>query len=105
LILEHLFFITVADNLRRFPFVARLARFVFPFTVAIRNKHTDYTREQVARYLIRPPTNDLQAFSLTTSSRLEGKCERKDFLTNLVGKVESREIAKEEMTAHASTLM
>jgi hypothetical protein len=30
---------------------------------------------------------------------------RKDFLTNLVGEVENGGIAKEEMTAHASTLM
>jgi hypothetical protein len=38
-------------------------------------------------------------------SRLESKSVRKDFLTNLVGKVESGAIEKEEMTAHASTLM
>lgn len=49
LILEHLFFITVADNLRRFPLVPKLARLLFPCSSAIRNKHTGYTRDQVAR--------------------------------------------------------
>jgi Cytochrome P450 len=49
LILEHLFFITVADNLRRFPLVPTLARLVFPSSVAIRNKHTGFTRDRVAR--------------------------------------------------------
>jgi hypothetical protein len=49
LILEHLFFITVADNLRRFPLVPTLARLLFPSSVATQNKHTGYTRDQVAR--------------------------------------------------------
>ncbi len=38
-------------------------------------------------------------------SRLASKSSRKDFLTNLVEKVENGEIDREEMTAHASTLM
>jgi hypothetical protein len=37
--------------------------------------------------------------------RLASQSRRKDFVTNLVEKVESGEIGKEEMTAHASTLM
>lgn len=38
-------------------------------------------------------------------SRLENKLTRKDFLTNVVDKVNSGEISREEMTAHASSLV
>lgn len=37
--------------------------------------------------------------------RLASKSSRKDFLTNLVDKVETGEVEKEELTAHVSTLM
>ena len=37
--------------------------------------------------------------------RLTMKAERKDFLTNLVGRVKAGEVHLEEMTAHASTLV
>lgn len=86
LILGHLFWITVADNLRRLPLVPSLARLIFPFTEGIRNKHTGYTRDMV-------------------ESRLKSKTLRQDFLTNLVSKVENGEVPKEEMTAHSSTLI
>lgn len=49
LIEGHLFFITVADNIRRLPLGPTLGRIVAPFTSAIRNKHTGYTRDQVTR--------------------------------------------------------
>ena len=49
LIVGHLFFVTVADNLRRFSFGPTLGRMLLPFTSTIRNKHTGYTRAQVAR--------------------------------------------------------
>ncbi|KAI0195876.1 cytochrome P450 [Astrocystis sublimbata] len=86
LILDHLFFITVADNLRRFPLIPTLAKLVFPFLSSIKNKHTGYTREKVEQ-------------------RLSSKANHKDFMSNLVAKVESGEIVKEEMTAHASTFV
>ncbi|KAK3324443.1 putative cytochrome P450 [Cercophora scortea] len=86
LILGHLYFITVADNLRRFPMVPTIARMIFPFMSSIKNKHTGYTREKVER-------------------RLQSKGMRKDFMSNLTSKLESGEIEKEEMTAHASTLV
>jgi hypothetical protein len=37
--------------------------------------------------------------------RLASKGTRKDFMSSLISKVESGEIEKEEMTAHASTLV
>ena len=48
LILDHLFFITVADNLQRLPLIPTIARMIFPFLGSTRNKHTGYTRDQVA---------------------------------------------------------
>ncbi|KAL8893363.1 MAG: hypothetical protein Q9192_005343 [Flavoplaca navasiana] len=86
LILGHLFFITLADNIRRLPFGPAIGRLTAPLTGSIRKKHTGYTRKQVAH-------------------RLESESSRKDFLTNLVGKVKSGEIPLEEMTAHVSTLV
>ncbi|KAF9776196.1 hypothetical protein IL306_005670 [Fusarium sp. DS 682] len=86
LILDHLFFITVADNLRRFPLVPTIARLLFPFISAVSKTHTNYTRAKVDR-------------------RLASKSGRKDLMSNLLSKVESGEIEKEEMTAHASTLV
>ena len=43
--------------------------------------------------------------TLTRYRRLKTSPSRKDFLTELVGKVESGEVEKEEMTAHVSTLV
>ncbi|KAI9168061.1 putative cytochrome P450 [Paramyrothecium foliicola] len=86
LILDHLFLITIADNLRRFPLVPTISRLLFPFLSSIKNKHTGYTRAKVER-------------------RLATEGTRKDFMSNLISKVQSGEIEKEEMTAHASTLV
>ncbi|EKG12700.1 Cytochrome P450 [Macrophomina phaseolina MS6] len=87
LILEHIWFVTVLDNLRRYPIVARIGKLLLPrFTVAIRDKHSGYSREKVAR-------------------RLAVQSGRKDFLTNLVSKVHAGELDREELTAHSSTLV
>ncbi|KAL8724112.1 MAG: hypothetical protein Q9166_008124 [cf. Caloplaca sp. 2 TL-2023] len=87
LILEHLFFITVVDNLRRYPLFVTLGKWILPkFTVSTRNKHTGYARNQV-------------------STRLSHKTERKDFLSNIIDKVEAGEVSHEELTAHTSTLV
>ncbi|PGG97499.1 hypothetical protein AJ79_09169 [Helicocarpus griseus UAMH5409] len=87
LIVKHLFFITVLDNLRRYPLFVTLGKMFLPFaTVSVRNKHSGYSRKQVEH-------------------RLSNKSARKDFLTNLVAKVENGEVEKEEMTAHTSTLV
>jgi len=46
---EHLFFITVVDNLRRYPFVRQIGQWILPsLTVAVRDKHTGYSRQKVA---------------------------------------------------------
>ncbi len=51
LILEHLFFITVLDNLRRFPLLVSIGKFTLPWAItAVRDKHTGYTRTQVQRF-------------------------------------------------------
>ncbi|KAH7028652.1 cytochrome P450 monooxygenase [Macrophomina phaseolina] len=87
LILEHIFFVTVLDNLRRYPVVARIGKLLLPrFTVSIRDKHSGYSRDKVAR-------------------RLAADSGRKDFLTNLVAKVQAGELDREELTAHSSTLV
>ncbi|KAL5435507.1 Cytochrome P450 monooxygenase orf9 [Paraphaeosphaeria minitans] len=87
LIVSHLYFITVLDNLRRYPLFATIGRFLLPFaTTSVRDKHSGFTREKVDR-------------------RLAAKAPRTDFMTTLISKVSSGEIEKEEMTAHASTLV
>ncbi|KAE8396119.1 hypothetical protein BDV23DRAFT_178178 [Aspergillus alliaceus] len=83
---DHLYFITVADNLRHFPVVTLIAKLLSPFLNGIRRKHTGYTRDKVAR-------------------RIGSSLARKDFMANLIGKVESNEMDLEELTAHASTLV
>ncbi|KAM5478039.1 orf9b protein [Microsporum canis] len=87
MITSHLFFITLLDNLRRYPIFYYIGIFLLPkLTFSVRNQHSQFSRDKVAR-------------------RLESKSPRKDFLTNLVQKVETGEVGREEMTAHASTLI
>ncbi|KAJ5973642.1 benzoate 4-monooxygenase cytochrome P450 [Penicillium waksmanii] len=86
LVEDHLYFITVADNFRHFSVVALMAKLLSPILDDIRKKHTGYTRNKVAR-LINSSSN------------------RRDFMANLIGKVESNEMDREELTAHASTLV
>ncbi|KAF2677436.1 cytochrome P450 [Lentithecium fluviatile CBS 122367] len=87
LIVSHLYFITVLDNLRRYPLFVTIGKLLLPFaTTAVRDKHSGYTREKVNR-------------------RLAAKSPRKDFMTSLISKVSTGDIEKEEMTAHASTLV
>ena len=50
LILEHLFFITLVDNLRRYPLLVTLGKFILPrWTVAVRNKHSGFSKQQVEK--------------------------------------------------------
>ena len=50
MIAKHLFFITVVDNLRRYPFVRWLGRTLLPrLTVDIQNKHCNFSRQKVSR--------------------------------------------------------
>ncbi|KFX93706.1 hypothetical protein O988_06652 [Pseudogymnoascus sp. VKM F-3808] len=85
LVEEHLYLITLIDNLSRLPFAATIAKVFFPSTLVVQNQNSAFSRKQVEK-------------------RLGSKTARKDFLTNLVEKVRSREVDKEEMTAHVSTL-
>ena len=48
IIVSHLYFITLIDNLRRLPFVATLTRLLFPSTLAMQNKNSQYARQKVA---------------------------------------------------------
>lgn len=47
LIVEHLYFITLADNLRRLPLVVTLWRLIFPSTLAHQNQNSRYSRKKV----------------------------------------------------------
>ncbi|KAL8826318.1 MAG: hypothetical protein Q9191_003869 [Dirinaria sp. TL-2023a] len=85
-ILNHLYFITVADNLRRLPLATTIARMLAPYLTTVRDKHSQFTRNKVA-------------------DRIASKSPRHDFMSNLISKVEVGEIEREEMTAHASTLI
>ncbi|PVH97979.1 putative cytochrome P450 [Periconia macrospinosa] len=84
---EHLFFITLLDNMRRYPLLRQIGSTLLPsLTTSIRDKHSGYSRSQV-------------------SKRLAHKGARKDILANVVAKVETGEVPQEELTAHASTLI
>ncbi|KAF2867458.1 cytochrome P450 [Massariosphaeria phaeospora] len=85
LILDHLYFITLVDNLSRLPFVAMLVKALVPSSLATWNQNSEFSRKQVER-------------------RLANQNARNDFVTILAQKVQNGEVDKEEMTAHVSTL-
>lgn len=50
MVAKHLFFITVIDNLRRYPLVRKFGQWLLPkLTLDVRKKHTDFSRDKVAR--------------------------------------------------------
>lgn len=50
MIAKHLYFITVVDNLRRYPFVRWLGVKLLPWlTVGVQEKHSGYSRAKIAR--------------------------------------------------------
>ena len=50
IILKHLFFITLLDNLRRYSLLLTIGKYLLPrWTVGIRNRHSGYSRAQVQR--------------------------------------------------------
>ena len=56
MIAKHLYFITVVDNLRRYPLVRWLGVKLLPWlTVDIQKKHSGYSRAKIARWGL-PPT-------------------------------------------------
>ncbi|KAI0534394.1 putative cytochrome P450 [Xylaria digitata] len=82
---EHLFAITVIDMLRRYRFFTALGKLLLPLTMSLREKHTQLSRDKVAR-------------------RLNSTSSRADFMSLLINKVRTGEMDMEELTAHASTL-
>lgn len=87
MILNHLFEVVLVDNLRRVKVLALLGRWLLPsLTAGVREKHAMFSRAKVAK-------------------RLSASEPRQDFLTHIIGKVQSGQVSQEEMTAHASTLM
>lgn len=87
LVEKHLFYITLLDNLRRYPLVRKVGQFLLPgLTVGVRNKHVGFSRYQVQR-------------------RLEAGGARNDLLTSLINHMEKGELSREQLTAHASTLV
>jgi hypothetical protein len=48
LLVNHLFFITLMDNMRRYPLLVSLGNLILPWaTISVRNKHSGYTRAKV----------------------------------------------------------
>lgn len=87
LVEKHLFYVTLLDNLSRYPLIWKIGQFVVPkFTLGVRDKHVSYTRLQVQK-------------------RLEAKDARTDILTNIIGQVEKGDMSQEQLTAHSSTLV
>ncbi|KAL8964069.1 MAG: hypothetical protein Q9183_004727 [Haloplaca sp. 2 TL-2023] len=86
IIIEHLYFITLFDNLRRIGAIATLFRYLVPSTTLTQNKQSRYSREMVER-------------------RLAVKHLRQDFVSLLAKKVQEGKVEKEEMTAHVSTFV
>ncbi|KAI2616499.1 cytochrome P450 [Hypoxylon sp. NC1633] len=85
LIEEHLYLITLADNLSRIESFATLFRWLIPSRLMVQNMNSQYSRKQVDK-------------------RLASHSSRRDFVSLLAEKVRKGEVDKEEMTAHVSTL-
>ncbi|KAI0179440.1 cytochrome P450 [Hypoxylon sp. FL1284] len=87
LVEKHVFYITLLDNLRRYPLLRRLGQIMLPsLTVGVRNRHVGYSRRLVQK-------------------RLETGGARNDLLTSIVSHMEKGEVSREQLTAHASTLV
>ncbi|KAL2011467.1 hypothetical protein VTN00DRAFT_4185 [Thermoascus crustaceus] len=85
LIEHHAYFLALAGNLRRFPLIPTLTKLLFASTLAARNKHSEYSRQQVSKRLTKNST-------------------RNDFLSTAVKNYEAGTVGKVEMAAHVSTL-
>ncbi|OTA61603.1 cytochrome P450 [Hypoxylon sp. EC38] len=85
IILEHVYFINLIDNVRRIGWLAKLFGYLIPSSLLTRNQNSAYSRQQVEK-------------------RLAIQGARNDFVSLLADKVRAGEVGKEEMTAHVSTL-
>ncbi|KAL8634030.1 hypothetical protein Q9189_000276 [Teloschistes chrysophthalmus] len=86
IIVDHLYFITVFDNLRRIGFLATIFGWLVPSSTLTQNKQARYSRNMVEK-------------------RLAQTHSRQDFVSLLAKKVQDGEVEKEEMTAHVSTFV
>jgi hypothetical protein len=52
MITSHLFFITLIDNLRRYPIFYYIGAFLLPkLTFSVRNQHSQFSRDKVDRFV------------------------------------------------------
>ncbi|KAI0466982.1 cytochrome P450 [Xylaria cf. heliscus] len=86
IVMDHIYFITVVDNLRRIGWLAKAFSFLIPSSVLTRNRNSTFSRQQVEK-------------------RLSKQESRNDFVSLLVSKVRAGEVSKEEMAAHTSTII
>jgi hypothetical protein len=52
MVVDHLYFITLIDNLRRFPLLVALTKLFFPSHLAVRNRNSEYSRDQVEKCVL-----------------------------------------------------
>ncbi len=51
--MSHLYFITILDNLSRYPLFLMIGKSLLPWaTTAVRDRHSGYTRKQVERWVL-----------------------------------------------------
>ncbi|KAI3332172.1 cytochrome P450 [Xylariaceae sp. AK1471] len=82
---EHVYLISLIDNLRRIGWVAKAFGFLVPSSSLTKSRNSVFSRQQVEK-------------------RLAMQGSRNDFVSLLVEKVRAGEVDKEEMTAHVSTI-
>lgn len=87
LMTKHMFFITVLDNLRRYPWISWAGRKCLPaLTTATRDRHAAYTQYHVEK-------------------RMAQKQPRCDFVANLIDQHDNGNMSKDQMISHASTFV
>jgi hypothetical protein len=57
LIEDHLYLVTLIDNLSRIPYVSTIAKAIFPSTLLVQNRNSEFSRRQVEKYIRDPPSN------------------------------------------------
>ncbi|TGJ83736.1 hypothetical protein E0Z10_g5024 [Xylaria hypoxylon] len=85
IVLQHLYLVTLIDNIRRIGWVAKAFGLLIPSSLLTRNQNSAFSRQQVEK-------------------RLSIQDSRNDFVSLLVEKVRAGKVDKEEMAAHVSTL-
>ncbi|EGX91828.1 Cytochrome P450 [Cordyceps militaris CM01] len=86
LVEDHMYLVTLIDNIAHLGAVAKMMGYLIPSRLLVKNKVSQYSRDKVDKIL-------------SSNSR------RKDFISLLVSKVHNGEMDKEELAAHVSTLV